>query len=395
MILKPITAGNVSIKVYRIRHSTQKADLYYLAWRQNGKRLTKSFSDESKARAWGFDLASRLDRGLTKTVTPEEAAELHAAQMALTDCKVPLITAVGEYAQLRQLVPNVSIADLAQFWHKHHQGITDKPIGEVVEEMLAQKTLDGRTEAYLQPLRIRLKKFSEAFQCPINHLSAENIQTWLNSLGTGPVGRNEYRRAVLRLCEFAKKRKYLPKDWHEMDAVSIAHQDHGAVQIYTPQAMRQILEAANSIHHPFLAIAAFAGVRTEEILRLTWSDIGHEFLFVSRQKVRTAARRTVPILPNLFSWLERHRANYGQLYQVTAHGITQAVANACRKAGVTPIRNGLRHSYISYRLAIKKDAPAVAIECGTSPQKIFANYREIASEVEANEWFAIYPNGVC
>ena len=33
--------------------------------------------------------------------------------------------------------------------------------------------------------------------------------------------------------------------------------------------------------------------------------------------------------------------------------------------------NGLRHSYISYRLAIVKDAAKVALEAGNSPDIIF------------------------
>ena len=54
-------------------------------------------------------------------------------------------------------------------------------------------------------------------------------------------------------------------------------------------------------------------------------------------------------------------------------------------------RNGFRHSYISYRVAVLKDVPAVALECGNSPQVIFSNYRALATDVEAKEWFAILP----
>jgi hypothetical protein len=38
-----------------------------------------------------------------------------------------------------------------------------------------------------------------------------------------------------------------------------------------------------------------------------------------------------------------------------------------------------------------KDVPAVALECGTSPAKIFSNYRAVATDTEANAWFSIHP----
>ena len=54
-------------------------------------------------------------------------------------------------------------------------------------------------------------------------------------------------------------------------------------------------------------------------------------------------------------------------------------------------RNVLRHSYISYRIATVKSADQVALEAGNSPSVIFKNYRELATEEQANEWFGILP----
>jgi hypothetical protein len=64
---------------------------------------------------------------------------------------------------------------------------------------------------------------------------------------------------------------------------------------------------------------------------------------------------------------------------------------AAARAKVKWRRNGFRHSYISYRVAITKDIPATALECGNSPQIIFSNYRALATEAEAKAWFAILP----
>jgi hypothetical protein len=55
-------------------------------------------------------------------------------------------------------------------------------------------------------------------------------------------------------------------------------------------------------------------------------------------------------------------------------------------------QNGLRHSFISYRLAKVQSAPQVALEAGNSPQMIFANYREVVKPEAAAKWFAITPD---
>lgn len=53
--------------------------------------------------------------------------------------------------------------------------------------------------------------------------------------------------------------------------------------------------------------------------------------------------------------------------------------------------NGLRHSFISYRVGVIKNVAQVALEAGNSPQVIFSNYRELVTEKAAKEWFAITP----
>jgi len=44
---------------------------------------------------------------------------------------------------------------------------------------------------------------------------------------------------------------------------------------------------------------------------------------------------------------------------------------AAARAKMTWKRNGFRHSYISYRVALLKDVPTVALKCGNSPQVFF------------------------
>ncbi len=54
-------------------------------------------------------------------------------------------------------------------------------------------------------------------------------------------------------------------------------------------------------------------------------------------------------------------------------------------------RNVLRHSFITYRIAVVKSADQVALEAGNSPSIIFKSYRELTTEEQADKWFGIVP----
>jgi hypothetical protein len=56
--------------------------------------------------------------------------------------------------------------------------------------------------------------------------------------------------------------------------------------------------------------------------------------------------------------------------------------------------NGLRHSFISYRLAEIQNTAQVALEAGNSPQMIFRHYRELVRPVDAEKWFVVTPASV-
>ena len=62
---------------------------------------------------------------------------------------------------------------------------------------------------------------------------------------------------------------------------------------------------------PFLAIGAFAGLRSAEIQRLDWADLKESFIEVTAGNAKTRSRRLVPIQPNLAKWLAIYRQDSG------------------------------------------------------------------------------------
>ena len=74
------------------------------------------------------------------------------------------------------------------------------------------------------------------------------------------------------------------------------------------------------------------------------------------------------------------------------------IVNALRRlglsSGVSMKRNGLRHSFCSYRLATTQNANQTALEAGHSAGVLFKHYRQLCTEAEATRWFSLSPETV-
>jgi hypothetical protein len=63
------------------------------------------------------------------------------------------------------------------------------------------------------------------------------------------------------------------------------------------------------------------------------------------------------------------------------------LAKRVKRKGVKWVKNGLRHSYGSYRCAVVKSAAQVALEMGNSEGTVRSNYLEYVERKAAAEWF--------
>lgn len=143
-----------------------------------------------------------------------------------------------------------------------------------------------------------------------------------------------------------------------------------------------------------LAVAAFCGLRSAEIARLDWSEVhltGPEhYIEVKAAKAKTASRRTVPIPDNCARWLAPFVKESGQVCPFERPD-KQCFDYVAPAAQIEWKRNGLRHSFCSYRLAEIKNVHQVSLEAGNSPQMVFGHYRQLVTETQATEWFGIVP----
>ena len=292
-----------------------------------------------------------------------------------------------------------------------------KTVREVVDELVTSKTSAGKSDVYIKDLTSRLGAFADSFQLRISSVTGKQIEEYIRSLKTvngneserrqlSGRTQNNIRRLISTLFKFAIKRGYLPKDNDEISGVEKATVDSGEIEVFSPAELQKLFTACltpvkergkwrtREEMIPYLAVAAFCGLRAAEITRLDWSEIhltgAEKFVEVTAGKAKTASRRTIPISDNCAAWLERYSKPSGPVIDLS-RADKQLFLYLAAKSGVPWKHNGLRHSFISYRLAILKDVGQVSLEAGNSPSMVFKHYRQLVRESESQEWFNIQP----
>lgn len=219
--------------------------------------------------------------------------------------------------------------------------------------------------------------------------------------------KNNYRMAMVTLFSYARDKNYLPRG-EQTEAEFVTRHDGkkgGSIGIYSPQEFATLLQYVDERFLPFVALGGFAGLRSIEILRLEWKDIwfAKGYVEVGRDKSKTATRRLAPICPALEQWLKPHAKKDGpvlpdirnEVHFTRLFAAAKSTLNDEKgKPRVKLVHNGLRHSFCSYRMAVTKSAPQVALEAGNSPKMLFEHYRELVTEAEGKEWFSLTPAAV-
>jgi integrase len=408
---KPISIkrGSVTVKIYQTTNSVNGKSYrqFSLACYHDGKRKTQRFSSLKEAKVEAELVATKLSQGQgdVLTLTSKDRVTYLQAIKNLNPTGRSLNAATEEYAlAVTRLPSGISLAAVVDdYLHRNKSIDSKKTIADVVAEYINSKEKAGLSDRHIKDLRARLPKFGDATSSPLASLSARHVQTFLDNIEGTNRTRLNYLRQIVSLVRFAVRRKYAPRDLlDELDSVDRPSSRPKETEIFTPCELREMLTCAPVELLPWLVVAAFAGLRSAEILRLDWKnvDLKRQHIEVTAQNAKTASRRLVPLTENAIELLMPFRQAIGRMAYYSEENkfhasIVRRVNSQRQKDGKQDSfvwkRNGLRHSFCSYRLAVTQDAAKTALEAGNSPAMIFKHYPELVTPDQALEWFSVSP----
>ena len=413
--VRSVTVGNSKVDIYSRVKKVKGYDytVYEVADFSHGARRMRCFSKLEKAVAEAETIAKRLTSGdvIAAQIDSREAVtygrSMELLRAAGIDTALELV--VSRYVESVKLLGSERIVEAAQdFIRRNPAERPARTVRKVADELIELKENRKVSTRYGEDLKLRLKKLAEAFAVNVDTVTTANLQAWLDGMNAAPRTIRNFRNTASALFKFAEARGYIAKGENPATATErVKTKNADAIEIYTPSELARLLGAAPASFRTVLAIQAFAGLRSAEVMRLDWQNVkldrGH--IEVTAENAKTASRRIVPILPNLAAWLKDAAKKSGGIFPHTRayfHEVqrnisagTEVRANpekgiAAQKA-VAWKHNALRHSFISYRCAAIQNVAQVAMEAGNSPGMIFGHYRELVTADEAKTWFAISP----
>ena len=280
---------------------------------------------------------------------------------------------------------DVSPALLSEFEQWRATRLESPKVSEAVARYMAH--LKDRKVQETRIIASDLAKFAKANPCRMSEVTADQIRDYLDPLPVGPRRHNNIRTALVSFFSWARKSALIPDGMTAPERTHSKTLDTKPVAIYSPKHFRALLAVAPVEWRLALAIGGLAGLRTEEIQGLRWEDIklGRKHIEVRPEICKTKRRRLVPILPALATWIRKSEPQPGGM--VAPQDRIDNLAKRVRRKGAVYVKNGLRHSYGSYRCAAVKSASQVALEMGNSEAIVRKHYLEFQERKAATEWF--------
>lgn len=399
-----VTVGLVTVSIYKRTRPTVTGGtrtIWEVANYVNGRRRLTSFSEHPLAIAEAQRIAGLLSSGqsVAANLRADEAAEYGNAVAILRNANLEtsLQTVADRYVEAVKILGAENIVKAAEFYIQRNPAQREpRTMQQVADELVALKENRQASARYVGDLRARLNTLAKKFPENVDTVTTAALQSWFDGMDAAPRTVRNFRQTASTLFKFAEARGYIAKGENPVTSTEKIKSKNGSpIEIYSPKEIRRLLDAAPESFQPIIAIQAFAGLRSAEVMRLQWQDVklDRQHIEITAGNAKTASRRIVPILPNLAAWLKPHAKKKELLFQPSnLSAFNKRQNETADAAGIGWKANALRHSFISYRVAQTQNVAQVALEAGNSPAMIFGHYRELVTADDAKKWFSIQPS---
>lgn len=329
---------------------------------------------------------------------------------------------LADYRVMRALLPRHVTASKAAKFFVAHQRDSGMPLvvpkdskargffDRYIDSMVAR----GLDRQWIKQTKSRLERFA-AFMpegTGVGDVTREDGRRWMAALagtdqksGYSDTTRNNMRRCVYGAFQWAVEEEII--DSNPFDRVEVPKVVRRRPNFYTVPESRALL-AATALWYPdyvrFVVLRLFVGMRRSQIRRLVnATDINVEkrkvdapgFREVAGKKepqrvTKSGHRHLIQDAPAcLWDWLKRfpdlNTANHLQKFR-----------KIHRRAGVQPKRNGFRHTFSTYFVALHGDANLTMHILGQEEDSkaFFDHYRGHADKEEAELFFALFFSAV-
>lgn len=373
-----------AVAVHPVRHPRYRFRVTFRETQADGTSIRRKSYFTTKREADEFARTRRVEIGN------------HGARHAsVEDDERAALIRFREWSSRRGDAPSLS-ALLERAIAAHEAARPPCTVSQAIDARLHAADRRGLSDRHQADLRSRLERWRGKHGArQIADISAREVEAWLHRLSVSPVTWGNYARSIHSVFTLAVKSGYLPAN--PLTSLDKPKTVAKGPAILTPSQLSALLLAAAPELVPLLVLQAFCGVRRAEAGRMTWGNVRldeeNPWIEIPGSATKTNRRRSHEITPCAVAWLRPLAGHPATVLGLTETVYRRRLRDAARAAGIEWDENLLRHSFGTYRLAVLRNAAAVAEEMGNSPAIVRTHYQNVASPADAAAWWQILPAG--
>lgn len=367
-----------SVKIYKNLEGGRTR--FVVSWVTEEGRQRKAYKEEDGAHQRAREILDDLQRGfsLRTHITSYKAVRISEYEKMLAEHGSTLEEAV-------------------RFFINHRQAANKRKVSASLAVREYLEAFEDKESRNYQTARHILSSFAEGRDKPLDEIKVKELDEYLKQVSQNGRTRNNHLGYLKTLFRWAQKwHGYIPQGTLEIEKIPKYPEEHSKVELFTPEEICTLLDHADDTLRPYLALGAFAGVRCAEIGRLTWDkiDLEQKIITLERDITKTKRRRLAICTDAFVEWIKNVPREPGApVLPLTESEFQKARTKLCQRTGIKWKDNGLRKSYISYRMAQPDwDAHKVAKQCGNSPGVVERDYKGLVMPPEAERWFSVMPS---
>lgn len=260
--------------------------------------------------------------------------------------------------------------------------------------LLAAKTAANCRPRYVRSLRIYLSAFAKGREdMPLSEFTVETIEQWFAGRKEALTSRKGNSGRLASLFAFAHRRQWIAANpMRQLEKIRIDQKPPKILSVEQAQKMMNFAMYQWPRGLAFVTLAMLAGIRPEELEKITWADVGDGIVTVDAAASKVRRRRIVHLRESACEWINFARETGAEL-PFRLNSRTKMLRKAAPLLG---FENGweqdiLRHTAASMWLAVTDNVGLVSKELGNSPAILLTNYQELVSAESALAFWAIRP----
>lgn len=303
------------------------------------------------------------------------------------------------WLEFKAVVGEVDPLLVAQEWKQAKKGLQADPltVAEAVTRYMALRSQEKLADETMRHVKKHLQdRFAAQFgSMALQEVTPDQIRGWLAGLvneRTGAPAENLTRRHHRKdLNTFLKQA--VREGWIRTNPCEVVKPppiEAEDVAVIPVEDVRRLFEANRD--QPVigrLALEAFGGLRYSSAARIQKEhiDLKAKGIAMPGMLHKSGKRKYRQGQPaNLWAWLKHAPES---CWTMTVRQYLKAKGEAFIRAGVSFPRNGLRHSFASYHLALHKNPPLTAYLMQHTNTATTEIYEGVAKEKDARAYFAI------